>query len=240
MRSFDLVDFKIAESEYFLKRITRSKDMFEVQFLFSAYVSAMRSVTFCIQASLSDLDGFALWYESKQRELKNDPLAKFFLQARNLSQKVGVVPISSGSYSKGKALYYFDCANSEFANPPKEDVATACVKYLKVILRVVYDCYVDFGTTIDPHQYYTKTNYAKLGKAIEDLDEQMTGIRGYTGFVNWPEEYRWQAYRNSVPGCRISSLFPQYLGLHKPHPPSLPNDPKEFDGISWVPPCLQE
>lgn len=238
MRSFDLVDFKIGEGEYFLKKIRNSKDIFEVRFLFSAYVSAVRSVTFCLQAVLSDIDGFKNWYSTKQENLKKDSVAKFFLEARNLSQKVGTVPISSGSSSNGKTKHYFDSKNPEFKSLPEEDVYTACQEYFTLVLKLVYDCYVDFGTTIDPHQHYTKPNFILLGKSIDDLDEYLIGIRGYTSFARWPEEYRWQAHRNSMPGCRISALFPKYLGLLKPHPPQLPADPAQFDGISWVPPCL--
>src|SRR5690606_26278484 len=208
MRSFDLVDFKVGEGEYFLKKIKKSKDIFEVRFLFCAYTSAVRSITFCLQAVLSDVEGFKNWYSLQQENLKTNSLAKFFIEARNISQKVGVVPISSGSYSKGHTKHYFDHKNSEFENLPTNDVYTACREYFISVLKVVYDCYVDFGTTIDPHQYYTKANFARLGKTIDDLDEQLIGIRGYTNFAKWPEEYRWQAHRNSIPGCRISDLFP--------------------------------
>ena len=240
MRSFDLVDFKVGEAEFFLNKMASSKDMFEVRFLFSAFVSAVRSITFCLQATLGDAPDFKEWYELKQDILRKNEIAKFFLEARNVSQKVGVVPISSGSYANGKALFYFDSSNADFEQLPQKDVVTVCDEHFKLMLRLIYDCYVDFGVIIDPHQYYTKANYHRLGQTIDDLDEHLLGIRGYTSLPDWPEEDRWQAHRNSIPGCRITSLFNTHLDLDKPHPPLLPQNPLEYDGQSWIPPCLDK
>ena len=238
MRSFDLVDYKVGEGEYFLKKLEVSGDLFEVRFLFSAFVSAIRSITFCLQASLSDLEGFKQWYENQQSELRKNQLAKFFLEARNISQKVGVVPISSGSYNEERVLHYFDMSNPEFGYLPEDDVITSCQNYFRAVLKVVYDCYVDFGVHIDPHQHYTKANYDKIGKTIDDLDEYMMGVKGWTAVTEWPEAYRWQAHRNNTPGCRISGLFIKYLNLEKPHPPILPENPEDFNGDYWVPPSI--
>src|SRR5690349_12742471 len=128
MRTFDLVDFKVGESNYFLEKLFKSRDLIEVRYLFSAYVSASRSITFCLQASLSDLDGFAQWYELHQTELKRNSLAKFFVEARNVAQKIGAIPISSGSYKDGAAQHYFDRTNIEFESLPKDSVEFSCVE----------------------------------------------------------------------------------------------------------------
>ncbi len=229
MRSFDLVDYKVGEAEYFLKKMFVCWDPIEIRFLFSAYASAMRSITFCLQATLSDVQGFKNWYQLHQIELKKNHLAKFFLNARNTSQKVGVIPIYSGTLIDGKILFYFG-HDDEIKNVPQEDVITASMNYFKLILKIVYDCYNDFGTIIDPYQYYTKANFNKMGKTIDDLDEEFFGIRGYTYIEGWPETYRWEIIRNQIPGCKISSFFVEYLDLLKPQPPILPKEPKNYDG----------
>ncbi len=70
-RSFDLVDLKVAEAEFFLKRLRRTRrDFFAVQCHFSAFVSAARSVTYSLQAVLSDRPGFKEWYESHQTAIE--------------------------------------------------------------------------------------------------------------------------------------------------------------------------
>lgn len=245
MRSFDLVDFKVAEADFFIKKLSgEATDPTTIAFYFSAYVAAARSITFCLQAVLNNMPGFSKWYQQKQDKLKQDSLARFFVEARNLSQKVGVVPIQSGSVTKavdGRLCmkFYFARKHPDFDHLPDLEVIEACRSNFCRLLYIVYDCYVDFGTEIDPHQHYTKINVERQGRNIEDVDEELMGIRGWTYVEGWPEEYRWQLHRNQLPGCRISHLFEEYLNLTKPHPPDLPENPEDFDGISWVPPCIR-
>jgi hypothetical protein len=96
MRSFEIVEDKILESDFFLERLKECKfNMQEARFYFSAFLSSSRSITFCLQASMKDTNGFDKWYIEKQVTLKNNELAKFFLQARNDSQKVGLYHLNS-------------------------------------------------------------------------------------------------------------------------------------------------
>jgi len=246
MRSFDLVDFKAAEADFFLKKLANEAiDPIIVGFYFSAYVSAARSITFCLQAVLNDLSGFDAWYKLRQDALKKDGLAKFFVEARNLSQKVGVVPIETGAMDRIedgqiRIRHFFAHNHPDFKDLPNLDVAQSCKENLRSLLKIVYDCYIDFGTEIDPHQHYTKANYERLNLSIDDVDEELMGVRGWTYVEGWPEEYRWQMHRNQIPGCRIGPLFEEYLGLIKPGPPQLPETLEDFDGVSWVPPCLEK
>lgn len=245
MRSFDLVDFKVAEADFFLnKLINEAVDPATVGFYFSAYSAATRSITFCLQAALKDLPGFEPWYRGKQDELKRDLLARFFVEARNIAQKVGVVPIETGVVNRVKngqiyMKFYFAREHPDFKRLPDIEVGQACKENLCSLLKIVYDCYVDFGTEIDPHQHYTKANFERQGRTIDHVDEELIGIRGWTCVEGWPEEYRWQAHRDRLPGCRIDHLFEEYLGLAKPSPPRLPESPDEYDGLEWIPPCLR-
>ena len=63
MRSFGLVDHKIAEAEFFFTEISKCGfNFFAFRCYVSAFVSSTRSVTFAIQASLRGLVGFDGWY----------------------------------------------------------------------------------------------------------------------------------------------------------------------------------
>jgi len=245
MRSFDLVDFKMMEADFFLKKLRQEAvDPTTVGFYFSAYTAAARSVTFCLQAVLNDLEGFKEWYEKRQIELSNNLVSKFFIEARNMAQKVGVVPINRG-VSKGimdgklQMEFYFARGHPDFKSLPDTEVGFTCAEYLKCLLKIIYDCYVDFGVEIDPHQHYTKTNFARMGKTIDDADEELMGIRGWTFVEGWPEGYRWQAHRDQLPGCRIDHLFYEYLGMEVPKPPRLPKDPDDYNEADWIPPSIK-
>lgn len=245
MRSFDLVDFKVLESEYFLKKMNGFVVMPEIDYLFSAFVSATRSVTFCMQAVMKDIPSFKEWYETQQEKLKKDSLSRFFVEARNLSQKVGVVPISGGSGGKDEngemfCLHCFDNENPDFKEVPTCDVVSACKQHFVNILDVVFECYVIFGVHIDAHQYLTEEYFKHIGKCIEDAEEEIIGKRGYTYVKGWPEAYRWNSLRDQVPGCRITKLFFDFLNKYKPHPPIPANELENYVEEKWVPPSIKK
>ena len=80
-RSFGLVDYKVQEAEYFLlelKRLGQGFNLGAIQFCASAFVSAARSITFAMQASLKGDARFDAWYEQQRKKLRGDPLARFF------------------------------------------------------------------------------------------------------------------------------------------------------------------
>jgi hypothetical protein len=125
-RSFGLVDYKVREAEYFLdemKRVGRKFDFSAVQFCASAFVSAARSVTFAMQASLTDHPRFADWYKPKQDALKQDALARFFHEFRTITQHLGENVVSGGSSGPHGPKYYFvPCA--DLREVPEEDSST--------------------------------------------------------------------------------------------------------------------
>jgi hypothetical protein len=245
MRSFDLVDFKVLEAQYFLEKMEGFVVIPEINYLFSAYSSACRSITFCLQSVLKDIEGFEVWYFEQQELLKNDPLSRFFVEARNLSQKVGVVPISGGAGGLNQngemtCTHYFDIENPDFKNLPERDVVSSCREQFVNILNIIYECYVKFGVHIDAHQYYTAENLKHIGKTIDDADEEIIGIRGWTQVDGWPEAYRWNSLRDKVPGCRIADLFVKYLNKHKPHPPIPASELENYIEVEWIPPSIKK
>jgi hypothetical protein len=120
-----------------------SKDFFsDVQYYFSAFLRASRSITFALLSSISGIEELKEWYKEQQSELKNNNLTRYFVEIRNLSQHIGYYPISRGLYAEGEVVYYFDhFLEDEVKNPiPKEDVFTACKKYFVLLLEMIQDC----------------------------------------------------------------------------------------------------
>jgi hypothetical protein len=186
-RSFQIVEQKVDESEFFLKKILEASYNFnleEAQYYLSAFLSASRSITFCIQASISKLPNFDNWYSVHQDRLKENDLAKYFLFARNHSQKVGFYPIGGGYTildSNGKkrlafTFTYFYPEDDKII--PKYEVIAACKEYFTMLLKIVQDCYQNYGADIDPDQYYTLETMKKLNLTIEDFEEELGFPRG--------------------------------------------------------------
>lgn len=245
-RSFDLVDFKVAEAEFFLKRIPECDfDFFAVRCYVSAFVSSSRSVTFALQSCLNDIEGFTGWYEERQSCLKQDSLARFFNEFRRINQHIGDNFVGGGAGAPDRKPIYFFSPTHDLKEVPSEDVESACRRYFEIILDLVYSCYFEFGPSIDPKWHYTKEHFEKMGKSIEDAEEELFGIRGWTEVPGYPDAYRWQALRDSQPGCGINHIFEEYLGKTIPQPERPPDLPRaesegwyqtEQGGRVWIPP----
>lgn len=224
-RSFGLVDYKVQEAEYFLlqlQRVGEEINFAAVQFCASAFVSAARSVTFAMQASLKGRSDFETWYEKRQEALRNDPLAKFFHRFRTVTQHIGENVVGGGVHGKNGTFYYFlPCI--DLPTVPEQDVVSACEAYFVAVLRLVYDCYVELGPVVDGQQHFTQKNFAELGKTIEDAEEESGFPRGWTD-IGKPEidTYRWQALRQQADGCLIERQFERWLNESLPRPTVLP------------------
>ncbi|RIJ45227.1 hypothetical protein D1614_23625 [Maribellus luteus] len=225
-RSFGIVEQKIEESEFFLSKITESLEeervYDEAQFYLSAFASCTRSITFTIQASISDISGFDKWYKSQQEKLKLNKLARFFLEARNLSQKIGYYLIGGGSSytdenGDSKMHYYFQTFqnSNQLSYVPEEDVLTCCVDYFKTLLIVVMDCYKEFGKLIDPEKFFTIENLRETNKTIEDFEEQAGYPRGWTNIPNFTTQQRVDLIRRHHPMPKIDWIFEKYFDTNR-------------------------
>lgn len=223
-RSFQIVEFKVAETNFFLDKIeeaTYGFHLFEARNYISAFSSSARSITFTIQASISDLPSFKNWYESQQEFMRQNKLGKYFLEVRNLSQKVGYYPISDGKIYRDennnqRVEYYFDNFTKELSEyVPKEDVVTACKKYFIMLLTVVFNCYQTFGTIIDPEHYFSFENIKKTGKTIEDFEEELGYPRGWTSIEGLTEDERLKVIRNEIQYDGIDHILIKYLGKNR-------------------------
>lgn len=218
-RPFDLVDEKLAEADFFLGKLENSlMNLFESRCYFSAFVSAARSVTFALQAVMkSQVDRFKEWYELKQKELKRDPLTRFFHDARTKAQHIGLNLVNAGRMTMvdGKPMVklYFQSSTLEapLKNAPPYDVITSCTRYLTSLVSLIHECYEVFGAEIDPHRYLTEENFRKLNRTIEDAEEEVIGVRGWTDVPGVPLGARWQMLRASVLGSEIGWIFEKYL-----------------------------
>ena len=224
-RSFGIVEQKIEESEFFLSKLEESINVLifndESQFYLSAFASATRSITFTIQASISEIDGFDQWYCVHQNKLKNNKLARYFLEARNLSQKIGYYLIGGGqSYvdENGNQInkLFFQTFDSKQLNyVPEEDVLTSCKSYFKILLEIVLDCYKEFGYEIDPELFFSYKNLLKTKKTIEDFEEQAGYPRGWTDNLGLDIEQRIDLIKRHHPKPSIDWILEKYLSVNR-------------------------
>lgn len=231
-KPFGLVDEKLAEADFFLNKLSDERcGPFEARCYFSAFVAAARSVTFALQSAMGDTPGFMEWYEEKRAQLKADPLARFFHQARTDSQHIGLNPVNAGySSAAGGRRYFFSNTGDGKSEPnvPQEDVASASRKYMRTIVRLIQDCYRDWGRVMDPDQYYTMDNLKALGITLEDIEESQGLPRGYTAIaVGSPEmdEQRLKALRRAIPMASRQWAFEKYLTNIEPEDATVPQHP---------------
>jgi hypothetical protein len=217
-RSFDCVDFKLAEADFFLEKMKScSASIWELNFYFSAFVSAARSVTFALQAVMNDQAGFAEWYSKRQGEMKADPVCSFFVTYRNEVLKTGEFPITGGFAIHGKDRAGKVDVRHRFSRsissgnkiPPvgrvefiraimsgtdkaldEPDVITYCCEYMRKVAGLVACCYKDFGPVIDPDCHYTLENLRRINKSLEDVEQDLGLPRGFTNIGKHNDEER--------------------------------------------------
>jgi hypothetical protein len=224
-RTFQIVEYKVAEADFFLDKLEQttygSIHFFEARNYLSAFLASSRSITFSLHASMTDIRGFEEWYNKHQQAMRQNRLAKYFLEARNNSQKVGYYPLTGGRIYQDnnnllRAEYYFDRFTKELAEfVPQEDVVTACKKYFIILLEVVFDCYQNFGTVIDPEQYFSFENIKKTGKTIEDFEQELGYPRAWTNLTGTTDDERLKAIRNEIRYDGIDHILIKHLGKNR-------------------------
>lgn len=223
-RRFEIVERKIVESEFFICKLEEAlaTTVFwqDPQFYLSAFISATRSITFTIQASISDIDGFTTWYKVHQEQLSKNKLARYFLEARNLSQKIGYYLIGGSSShtnenGQEEEKFHFQTFNTNVIDVPDDDVITGCEKYFTTLLEVVSDCYKVFGNQIYPERFYTYENLLLTKKTIEDFEEQAGYPKGWTAASGLTIQDRLDLILRGHPKCTIDRIFEKYLGTNR-------------------------
>ncbi|WP_143543324.1 hypothetical protein [Salinicola salarius] len=217
-RSFGLVDNKVQEAEYFLDRILSSGFViYGLNFDTVAFVAAARSITFAMQSSLTGISEFDNWYATKQEYLKTQPLCSFFNRLRRVTQHIGGSPIGGGCSSDGEVAHYF-AKFKELGDIPEPNVAVACEQFYKLLLELVYECYLEFNPLINSQWRLTKEHFRSRGLTIEDAEEELGLPRGWSGVSVLPEDIRWKYLRKEADGCNTQQQFERWLGKRVPHP----------------------
>jgi len=106
LRSLLLVEGKLLEGEYFVRRLSRCHGD-ALGFELNAFLSAARSVTFLIQKEMSKVPGFTNWWDARRKEMRDDEAMRFFLDLRNYSQKEGRVAIFGQGSSSRRWFHWF-------------------------------------------------------------------------------------------------------------------------------------
>lgn len=228
--TFDTVDEKIAEAEFFLQNIAAlGFDLPKINYFLTAFLSACRTTTLALQ-QFKHIPGFEEWYKPHQDRLKSDPVARFVLEMRNSHIHGGPCPSASALVHQGNVQYFFRRTESEYT--PSEDVVTVCRAYFVSLLEMVYDCYVKLGVHIDPQQYFTKEHFASQGRDIDCAEGEVYGwVMESLIEEGFDEDDRWQELRAHVDECRIKNLFYSYLGKPTPQPVV----PEHFEDFEYTP-----
>ena len=227
--TFDTVDIKIAETEFFLAQMAEAGfDWFVVQCHFSAFLAASRTITLALQR-FRHVPDFDDWYGTQQVRLRSDPYAAFFLELRNDHLHGGPYPIQTGTVKGGEVEFHFAQSLSKPDFRPV-DVVRACRRYFVLLLEVVYSCYENLGVHIDPQQHYTKEHFAKIGRTISDAEIEITGLI-FESLVEdgFTDDDRWHSLRGRVGECQINHLFKSYLSKVTPQPP----EPEHFRDFEY-------
>lgn len=223
-RSFGIVEEKLREAEFFLDQLRRTSRLsFEAKFFFSAFVSAARSVTLAIQASLRGVPGFEQWYEGARTRLKTDPLAPFFVEIRNEVVHTGInrldqvtldhlrEDLAQGLYGQGRShVLVLPDPNLPDATV-LVDALQACTAYFSSLVSTVYDCYCQFKTFVDPRWYFTEDNFAAMNRNLVDAVVEL-GFPPEWAACAPPGPSAWKVLRSQQPACQINDLFNSYLG----------------------------
>src|SRR5262245_6042828 len=227
--SFGVVEDKLREAEFFLSKLRESGRLsFEADCYFSAFVTAARSVTDAMGASLKGVSGFKAWFDEALKRLKTDTLAPFFVEIRNEVVHEGINPLNRVS------LEHLRAALSRQLRGDREHVLVlpdaqrrdstelvnamdACEQYFSSLAGVVYECYAAFKTVVDARWYFTEAHFSSSGRSFGDaLVEQGFPPTWTAGLPIGPEA--WRVLRSQQPPCLVNDLFDRYLGKTIPDP----------------------
>ncbi|MCL5036015.1 MAG: hypothetical protein M1269_02755 [Chloroflexi bacterium] len=218
-RSISIVEYKVQQAHFFLEKIGQAElDLFAVQCFVDAFAGAARSITFSIQAVISDVLGFAEWYRERQSVLKDDVMCQFFNQYRRVSTHIGDTVVRGGiitrDHSGERVTKYFFMPIPDLPVVPQKDVLSICTDHFKTLLDVVYDAILTFKYQLDDRWYFTLENFCRLGKTVEDAEEELGFPRGGSSIGGvFSECERWKALRcTQTVGCQLNELFLRYLG----------------------------
>jgi len=218
-RPISIVEYKVQQAHFFLEKVQQAElNFFAAQCFVDAFASAARSITFSMQAVISDVPGFAEWYKERQSALKDDPIYRFFNQYRRVSTHIGDTVVRGGTLeredSDRRVTKYFFLPIPDLPEVPQQDVLSICTQHFTTLLDLVFNAILSFKYQLDDRWYFTTENFSRLGKTVEDAEEELGFPRGWTAIGgSFSETERWKALRHTqTVGCQLNDLFARYLG----------------------------
>lgn len=210
-----LVEGKLLEGEYFMRRLSRCHGD-ALGFELNAFLSAARSVTFLIQKEMSKVPGFTDWWDARRNEMRDDKAMRFFLDLRNYSQKEGRVAIFGQGSTSRRWSHWF--ASGTVIVPEclrAIEVADACRMHLAKLARLTLQVAETFPAWSCPHRALTPEGIGILSFDLDDLDEALGFGRGFSNIEVYGLDERLRIFRRHFDGvdfdeiCRLSRLRPQ-------------------------------
>lgn len=108
----------IHQCEYHLQGMKKSKNVEEFEITYAAFFfMSARTVTFSLQKEFTNHPVFAEWYERKREHLRDDRIARFFVDERNRIEKEGINSLSFSLY-----INQFNSQNDLINKPNDSDV----------------------------------------------------------------------------------------------------------------------
>jgi len=223
-QSFGVVEDKLREAEFFLDRLrVSSRFSFDARCYFSAFVSAARSVTLALQATMSGISDFEPWYRDAQAKLKADPLAPFFVEIRNDLVHKGLNPLNQVTIDhlredlscqmhrhKRSHVIVLPDVHAK-GSTVLADAVEASTLYFISLVNVVFECYDRFRCVVDPRWYFTRDNFSSMGKTFEDAVAEL-GFPPAWGACAPAGDDGWRVLRLQQPACQINDVFRKYVG----------------------------
>ena len=221
--SFGVVEDKLREAEFFLGCLRNSSYLsFEGRCFFSAFVSAARSVTFAMQASLKGVGDFEQWYDRVRTSLKTDHLAPYFVEIRNDVVHKGRNPLDMvtvehlsdhlsrqfGLHGRQHVIIVPDPHRSN--RTVLADATQACTDYFISLVSIIFDCYERFKTVVDSRWYFTEDNFRSMDRTFEDALTDL-GFPSDWGSGIPIDADAWRVLRRQQSPCQINDIFWKYL-----------------------------
>lgn len=214
-RSLLLVEEKLFEAEYFMRRLPGRRG-YEHGFELNAFLSAARSITFLIQKEMSKVPGFASWWDARRSEMRQDEMMRFFLELRNYSQKEGRVAILGQGSTTRRWSHWFASGDTIVPECLREvEVADACRMHLARLARLVLQVADAFPAWSCPHRALTPQGVGTLALDLDELDAALGYQHGFSNIEGFSLEDRLGILRRHFDGVdfdaidRLSRLRPR-------------------------------
>lgn len=225
-RSLLLVEEKLLEAEYFMRRLSRKRG-YEHGFDLNAFLSAARSVTFLIQKEMSNVPGFTEWWNERRKEMRRDDAMRFFLELRNYSQKEGRVSILGQGSSTRRYSHWF--ASGQIVVPQclrEVEITDACRMHIAKLAKLTLKLADLFPAWSCPHQALTPDGIRALALDLDELDVALGYERGFSNIDGFRLEDRLRLLQRHFDSVN----FEEIGRLSKLRPRRRPNDdePDEY------------